>query len=101
MSTIPAPDADVWTSAVSLLDAEFAISPLRTVDEVRFCGVGVGNTAVQASATEVHLQVTHTRHGEGKPHTVWELSMPPRFARYLAGLLDSHARYIQSAPERE
>ncbi|OZM73786.1 hypothetical protein CFN78_08505 [Amycolatopsis antarctica] len=77
------------------------MAPVRGTDDVRFCGVGVGNTAVEASADQIHLRITHTRGHSTRPVAVWELSMPPAYARYLAAVLDSHARYVQSAPTKE
>jgi hypothetical protein len=65
---------------------------------VRFCGAGVSNTAVNGTATDVVIRVTRARARGHRTESVWEISMPPAFARYLAALLDAHARYIQSAP---
>ncbi|MCU1685334.1 MAG: hypothetical protein JWQ81_6073 [Amycolatopsis sp.] len=95
---VPAAESEVWHSAVSTLEDGLAIYPLRSLDGVRFCGATVSNTAVSGTATDVLLRVTESPRGTG---TAWEISMPPEFARYLAALLDAHARYIQSAPTRD
>jgi hypothetical protein len=100
---LPPPDSEIWNTAVTLLEDELRACPDRALDQVRFCGIGVGNTAVQASAGEVHLRITHTSRPTvdgvpAKPVAVWDLGMPPAFARYLASLLDAHARYVITAP---
>lgn len=103
-NTVPPPDAEIWNTAVTLLQDELRACPDRALDQVRFCGISVANTAVQASATEVHLRITHTTRPTSekgvpaKPVAVWDLGMPPAFARYLASLLDAHARYVLTAP---
>jgi hypothetical protein len=97
--TVPAADSEVWHSALSTLEDGLSLYPLRSINGVRFCGAGVSNTAVTGTATEVILKVTRDRAPGHRTGEVWEIAMPPAFARYLAGLLDAHARYIQTAPQ--
>jgi hypothetical protein len=92
---VPDPGSDVWSSAVSTLDDGLGIYPPRSIEGVRFRGARVANTAVSGTATHVLLRVAQSP--PGRPDAVWEISNPA-FARYLAALLDAHARYIQSAP---
>ncbi|MEV8615643.1 hypothetical protein AB0383_48455 [Amycolatopsis sp. NPDC051373] len=94
-SVAPA-DSEIWHTAVATLEDGLGIYPLRSIDGVRYGGASVDNTAVVATSTTVLLRVTQHRHGLPE---VAELEMPPAFARYLAALLDSTARYIQTAPE--
>jgi len=102
-AALPPPDAEVWDTAVTLLEEGLGVYPDRSVDQVRFCGIAVGNTAVLTTASEVRLRITHAARPDSangvpaKPAAVWELCMPPAFARYLAALLDSHARYLNTA----
>jgi hypothetical protein len=95
---IPPADSEVWRSAVSTLEDGLSLYPVRSIEGVRFAGAGVSNTAVTGTATEVILRVTRDRVPGQREPSVWEIAMPPAFARYLAGLLDAHARYIQTAP---
>ncbi|MFF0149639.1 hypothetical protein ATK36_1247 [Amycolatopsis sulphurea] len=93
---VPPPDAEIWHTAVATLEDGLGIYPLRSIDGVRYGGAGVTNTAVAATSTTVLLRVTQHRHGHPE---VTELEMPPAFARYLAALLDSTARYLHTTPE--
>lgn len=96
LEAVPAPDSDVWHSAVSTLEDGLAIYPLRSIEGVRFERATVTNTAVSGTASTVLLRVSQSP--PGKPDRAWELAMPAEFARYLAALLDAQARYIQTAP---
>jgi hypothetical protein len=96
-ATVPPADSEVWHSALATLEDGLGIYPLRSIHGVRYGGAGVDNTAVVGTTTAVLLRVTR-RHRDGRPE-VAELEMPPAFARYLAALLDSTARYIQTAPK--
>jgi hypothetical protein len=98
VDNVPGPESDVWHSPVSTLEDGLSIYPLHSINGVRFCGAGVSNTAVNGTATDVVIRVTRARARGHRTESVWEISMPPAFARYLAALLDAHARYIQSAP---
>jgi hypothetical protein len=95
---VPSVDSQIWHSALSTLEDGLSLYPLRSIEGVRFCGARVSNTAVNGTATDVVLRVTRDRAPGQREGTVWEIAMPPAFARYLAGLLDAHARYIQTAP---
>ncbi|WAL66618.1 hypothetical protein ORV05_02030 [Amycolatopsis cynarae] len=97
-------DAEIWNAAAALLEEDLRAYPVRSLDQVRFCGIGVGNTAVHLTADEVVLQVTHTARPDSakgvpaKPVAVWDLAMPPAFALELAVTLASHARYHLTNP---
>lgn len=93
---VPPADAEVWQTAVATLEDGLGIYPLRSIEGVRYEGASVDNTAVAATSSSVLLRVTRHRHGRPE---VSEVEMPPAFARYLAALLDSTARYVQASPE--
>ncbi|MGA6165171.1 hypothetical protein [Amycolatopsis magusensis] len=96
--SIPGPEDNVWESALNLLADGLGVYPRHSLDGVRFCGVSVGNTAVVTFDDHVCLRIDHTARPGSAPAAVWDLAMTPRYARYLAALLDSHARYIQTGP---
>lgn len=95
---VPPADSDVWHSALTILEDTLGTEPLPSIEGVRFRQMSVSNTAVMGTDTEVLLRVSRTPAGIERPDEVYELAMTPAFARYLAALLDAHARYIQTTP---
>lgn len=93
---VPPADSQIWHDAKETLDSGLGVYPVGTMDDVRFCRATVDNAAVSGTATDVLIRVARSIPGRGMQ--IWEISMPPAFARWLGYALDAHARYIQTAP---